>query len=65
MFHTNTRFSKTLKKKINKAMENHITKALQFDGNCLKPEYTSEIDISYIKINHPQKNLMFQNITFK
>ena len=62
MFRTNWAFSKTLKKKINKAMENHITTTLQFGGNFLKPEYTSEINISYIKINYPRKNL---NITFK
>ena len=38
MFHTNWALSKTLKKKIDKTMENHITKTLQFDG-----KYTSEI----------------------
>ena len=43
MFHTNWAFSKTLKKKINRTMENHITKTLQFDGNFLKLEYISEI----------------------
>ena len=43
MFHTNWAFSKTLKKKINRTMENPITKTLQFDGNFLKLEYTSEI----------------------
>ena len=52
MFHTNWAFSKTLKKKINKAIENHITKTLQFDGNFLNTEYTSEINISNIRINY-------------
>ena len=51
MFDTNWAFSKSLKKKINKAMENHIIKTLQSDGNFLKPEYTSEINISYINKN--------------
>ena len=38
MFHTNWELSKTLKKKIDKTIENHITKTLQFDG-----KYISEI----------------------
>ena len=55
-------FAKTLQKKINKIMENHVTKTLQFDANFLKLEYTSEINISfYIKRNCREKKLMFQN----
>ena len=59
-------FSKTLKKKINKTMENHKTKPLQFDGNFLKLEYTSEINISfYIKRNCPEETDGSKYKTFK
>ena len=54
MFHTSWAISKTLKKKIDKTMENHITQTLQFESNFLELEYTSEIYISfYIKRNGP------------
>ena len=57
MFLTNWAFLKTLKKKINRTVENHITKILEFDGNFSKLEYKSKINISfYTKRNCPRRN---------
>ena len=54
MFYPNWTISNTSKKKINKTMENYITKTLQSERNFLKLEYKSEINISfYIKRNCP------------